>query len=120
MESRAWVVAAVVAGLIGAFEAGAAERGNASTPGALEIPVNASTRLGFSCQQSATGVCHNTLIAETGSVTDQFAVTLGQTRHLYDVPESRRLCVTDAPLRDLADCKTLHRIGDLIAPMRRR
>ena len=97
-----------------------AEGRYASTLGATEIPVNAKARLEFSCQQSATGVCHNTLFAESGAITQKLAVAIGQRRYLYDVPETMMLCVTDAPLQDLADCKNRQQIGDLVTPIRQR
>ena len=97
-----------------------AEGRYASTLGATEIPVNAKARLEFSCQQSATGVCHNTLFAESGAITQKLAVAIGQKRYLYDVPETMMLCVTDAPLQDLADCKNRQQIGDLVTPIRQR
>jgi hypothetical protein len=113
-------VAAVAASMGGLIGIALAESRYASTLGATEIPINANTRLEFSCQQSATGVCHNTLIAESGAVTEKLAVALGQKRYLYDVPDSMQLCVTDAPMRQITDCKSLQRVGDLLAPMRRR
>lgn len=97
-----------------------AEGRYASTLGATEIPISVKTRLEFSCQQSATGVCHNTLFAESGAITQKLAVAIGQKRYLYDVPETMTLCVTDAPLQDLADCKNRRQIGELVAPIRNR
>lgn len=113
-------VAAGLASMAGLIGIAHAESRYASTAGVTEIPINANTRLEFSCQQSATGVCYNTLIAESGAVTEKLAVVLGQKRYLYDVPDSMQLCVTDAPMRQLADCKSLQRVGDLLAPMRRQ
>jgi hypothetical protein len=117
LRAAAVAVAASLASLVGMAHA---ESRYASTLGATEIPINAGTRLEFSCQQSATGVCYNTLIAESGAVTEKLAVVMGQKRYLYDVPDSMQLCVTDAPMRQLSDCRSLQRVGDLLAPTRRQ
>jgi hypothetical protein len=103
---------ALLAGLAGPVAAGYLVNDNTT-----DIPVNARLRLSFSCAQSATGVCHNALIASSGTVVERFAVPVGQRRYLYDVPDAMQLCVTDAPLRDLADCKSRQPIGALVAPM---
>ncbi|RZT93806.1 hypothetical protein [Rivibacter subsaxonicus] len=98
--------------------AAAAAGGYRVADGATDIPLSAKLRLTFSCAQSATGVCHNALIADNGAVVEKFAIPVGQKRYLYDVPDSMQLCVTDAPLTDLADCKSRQRVGELVAPMR--
>ena len=110
--------AAACALLGGLCDSALATNGYQVSDGATDIPISAKLRLTFSCAQSANGVCHNALIAGNGAAVEKFAIPVGQKRYLYDVPESMQLCVTDAPLRDIADCKSQQRVGELIAPMR--
>ena len=86
------------------------------TDGALNVPVNARIRLTFECQQSTTGACHNTLVGESGWVAERFSVPVGQKRVLYDVSESLRLCMTDAPIHDASQCNA-QPLRALLAPL---
>jgi hypothetical protein len=88
------------------------------TDGALDLPVGAAVRLTFHCQHSASGTCYNTLVGESGWVAQRFSVPVGQKRVLYDVSESLKLCMTDAPVGDASQCEA-RPLSVLLAPLKR-
>ena len=84
----------------------------------LDVPVNAHSKFTFQCASSATGVCHNILVAQSGAIADRFSVHVGRSRVVYDLPRSLRLCVTDGPTSDTAHCDQARTLAELLTAPR--
>ena len=84
----------------------------------LDVPVNAHSKFTFQCASSATGVCHNILLARSGAIADRFSVHVGRSRVMYDLPRSLRLCVTDGPTSDTGHCDQARTLSELLTAPR--
>lgn len=86
-----------------------------SSVAVLDVPINAHSKFTFQCASSATGVCHNILLAQSGAIADRFSVHVGRSRVVYDLPRDLRLCVTDGPTSDTAACDQARPLSELLA-----